>query len=67
MLTSIARKRLDVARRLFEQFDKDKSGYLTESEVPFIIIETYKEMGQTFIPTKDDVDSWVYPLLFRWP
>lgn len=23
------------------------------------MIETYKDMGQTFIPTKDDVDSWM--------
>ena len=24
-----------------------------------IMIETYKEMGQKFIPTKEDVDSWM--------
>ncbi len=29
-LTVIAKKRLDVARRLFKMFDKDQSGYLTE-------------------------------------
>ncbi len=48
----MAQKRLDVVRRLFEKFDKDKSGYLTETEVPFILEETYKEMGQVYKPTK---------------
>jgi len=33
----MAQKRLDVIRRLFERFDKDRSGYLTEDEVPFIL------------------------------
>jgi Ca2+-binding EF-hand superfamily protein len=41
-LTLIARKRLDVARRLFKKFDRDESGYLTEEEIPLIIQETYK-------------------------
>lgn len=29
-LTQVARKRLDVVRRLFKMFDKDNSGFLTE-------------------------------------
>jgi hypothetical protein len=33
-LTLIARKRIDVARRLFKMFDKDENGYLTEGEIP---------------------------------
>ena len=40
-------------------FDKDRSGYLTEDEIPGILIETYKEMGQSFNPTKDDIRSWM--------
>lgn len=56
---------MDVARRLFQQFDRDRSGYLTEDEIPGILIETYKEMGQVFNPTKDDVRSWVLPLLTK--
>lgn len=51
-LTTIARKRLDVARRLFKMFDKDESGFLTEDEIPYIIEETYKEMGQSYKPTR---------------
>jgi len=55
----VAQQRLDVAKRLFQLFDKDRSGYLTEDEIPGILIETYKEIGQNFNPTKDDVRSWV--------
>lgn len=55
----MAQKRLDVVRRLFERFDKDKSGYLTEEEVPYILEETYKEMGQVYKPTKEDVKSYM--------
>jgi Ca2+-binding EF-hand superfamily protein len=40
-------------------FDKDNSGYLTEDEIPFIMEETYKEMGQNYKPTKDDVRSYM--------
>jgi len=44
---------LDFARRLFIQFDKDKSGYLDEIEVGGLLIETYKKMGvPNFAPTK---------------
>jgi Ca2+-binding EF-hand superfamily protein len=48
-----------VARRLFKMFDKDNSGTLTENEIPFIIQETYREMGQTYLPSKEDVRSYL--------
>jgi Ca2+-binding EF-hand superfamily protein len=51
-LSVVARKRIDVARRLFKMFDKDNNGYLTEDEIPFILQETYKEMGQNFQPSR---------------
>jgi len=33
----MAKKRLDVVRRLFKMFDKDNSGYLTDVEVPLMM------------------------------
>jgi Ca2+-binding EF-hand superfamily protein len=36
---------------LFERFDKDKSGYLTEEEIPYMLEATYQEMGQQFKAT----------------
>eukprot|EP00919_Chromeraceae_sp_WS-2016_P058242 GHVR01138395.1.p1 GENE.GHVR01138395.1~~GHVR01138395.1.p1 ORF type:complete len:157 (+),score=16.94 GHVR01138395.1:1317-1787(+) len=58
-LSSMVRKRLDVVRRLFAMFDKDNSGFLTEEEIPFILEETYKEMGQTYQPTHEDIESYM--------
>jgi len=40
-------------------FDKDGNGSLTEEEIPFIMTETYREMGQTYNPTKEDVKSYM--------
>lgn len=58
-LTSMAKRRLDVVKRLFKKFDKDNSGYLTEEEIPFMLEQTYKEVGQTYKPTKEDVKSYM--------
>lgn len=55
----VVRERLEVAKRLFKKFDRDSSGYITEDEVPGILIETYRELGQNFVPTKADIKSWV--------
>ena len=53
-------RRLDLARRLFKQIDADGSGYIGESEVPNLLIETYKQMGvNNYQPTRDDVKSWM--------
>lgn len=40
-------------------FDKDENGFLTEYEIPLIIQETYKEMGQNYQPSKDDVRTYM--------
>lgn len=52
-------RRLDVARRLFRAIDADSSGYITEHEVPNLLVETYKTMGMSYIPSIDDVKSWM--------
>jgi|NOAtaT_6_FD_contig_51_2391215_length_795_multi_2_in_0_out_0_1 Ca2+-binding EF-hand superfamily protein len=51
--------RLDVARRLFKMIDSDGSGFITEEEVPMLLIETYKQMGVEYRPTSEDVSSWM--------
>ena len=60
-------ERLDVARRLFNKFDVDGSGFITEEEVFIIakwkvgplLIDTYKSMGVNYRPTNDDIKSWM--------
>ncbi len=59
-LTSEAKHRLDVARRLFQRFDTDGSGYIEEKEVTNIIKESYKIMGmENFTPSEEDVKIWI--------
>lgn len=49
-----------MVRRLFKMFDRDNSGYLTEEEIPAMLTETYKEMGQVnYKPSQDDVKSYM--------
>lgn len=63
--TPMVEERLNVARRLFKQFDVERKGYLTEKQVPNLLSETYKCLGKTFTATKEDVRSWVPLSLFR--
>lgn len=60
--TPVVLERLAVARRLFQQFDVEKKGYLTEKQVPNLLGETYRTLGRTFNATEEDVKSWVNAL-----
>ncbi|CAD8046223.1 unnamed protein product [Paramecium sonneborni] len=57
--SKIVQDRLKVARRIFTFIDTDKSGFITEAEVPSLLIETYKQMGMTIEPTQEDVELWM--------
>lgn len=57
--TPMVEERLNVARRLFKQFDVERKGFLTEKQVPNLLSETYKCLGKTFTATPEDVKSWV--------
>lgn len=57
--TKNVKERLNVAKRLFEQFDTDHSGYLVEKEIPALLKETYNMMGVAYTPTQEDVRSWM--------
>ena len=50
---------MEVARRLFEKFDRNGDKSLTRNEIEPLIIETYKNMGMTYTPSKEDIDSWM--------
>lgn len=59
-MTSDAKQRLDVARRLFKRFDTDGSNFIEEKEVANIIKESYKTMGiENFTPSEEDVKVWM--------
>ncbi|KAL4500424.1 hypothetical protein ABPG72_003375 [Tetrahymena utriculariae] len=56
-ITDIEGARL-VARRLFEQYDKNGSGEITSSEITGMMQDAYKDMGKGFNPTKADTDTF---------
>jgi hypothetical protein len=37
---------------MFNKFDSDGSGYITEDEVGPLLIETYRRMGLEYTPAK---------------
>lgn len=53
------KQRLEVAKRLFMRFDTDRSGYLSEQEIPNLLVETYKMIGMEYEATKEDIESWM--------
>lgn len=47
------------ARSIFEKYDVDKDGYLDHSEVYPMMQDTYKNLGQHFNPSQDDVNHYI--------
>lgn len=54
-----AQQSLDVARRLFRQFDQDKTGTLELPEVKKLMAESYKSMGMEFNPSDEEAKSFM--------
>lgn len=50
---------LDQARRIFQKYDADHSGFLEETEVPLVLRDTYRAIGMERTFTKDEVDSYI--------
>lgn len=55
----IVENELSSAVRLFNKYDKNKSGYLEEYEIPQILIDTYEAMGVVYTPTEQDVKNYI--------
>jgi len=48
-----------VARRMFEQYDRDRSSSIENYEVTSMMQDTYRIMSRSFTPTQNDVDGYV--------
>ena len=47
------------AKTIFEKYDIDKDGFLDHNEVEPMMRDTYKNLGQHFNPSKDDVQHYI--------
>lgn len=57
--SKLAEARLQVARRIFKMLDTENNGFITEKHVSPLLIETYKNMGMSIEPTREDIDMWM--------
>ena len=53
------RKQFDFIKKLFEKYDADNSGYISASEVPSLLQDTYKIMGINRSFNYSDVESFM--------
>lgn len=47
-----------VAKRIFERYDRDRDGFLSNLEVTPMISDAYLQMNRRIAPSKQDVDSF---------
>ena len=47
-----------VARRIFDQYDRDRNGLLDSIEVAPMMVDAYRAMNKGFNPSKADVDTY---------
>ena len=49
----------ELARGIFETYDKDKSGFIESSEVEQMMIDTYSSINMNFTPSSYDVETYI--------
>jgi hypothetical protein len=47
-----------VAKRIFERYDRDRDGFLSNLEVTPMISDAYAQMNRRIQPTRQDVESF---------
>ena len=47
-----------IAKRLFEFYDKDRSGQVENYEITPMLQDTYRHMNKAFNPSKNDIESY---------
>lgn len=63
VLTRLGPKRIDEelsrARKLFQKYDTDRSGYLERNELSPIIKDSYRLLGKQVNPTQEEIDEYM--------
>ena len=47
-----------VARRLFDTYDRDRDGSISNVEVVPMIVDSYRAFNRNFTPSKGDIDAY---------
>jgi len=50
---------LEIAKRLFWQYDRDHNGQISSEEVALLLTETYRQIGVEFKPEQEDIEAWL--------
>lgn len=48
-----------VAKKLFETYDRDRNGQIDNVETVPMIVDAYKSFNRSFQPTRGDIDSYM--------
>ena len=48
-----------IARRIFDTYDRDRSGVIEPYEIGPMMADAYKTINKAFSPSKADVDSYI--------
>lgn len=62
----LVKSELDKSREVFDRFDKDKSGFLEENEIPEVLNETFKALGVKKEVTAEDVKRYMRTFDKNW-
>ena len=48
-----------LARRIFDAYDRDKSGAIESYEIGQMMTDTYKSINKSFVPSQYDIDTYI--------
>lgn len=49
----------NLAKRLFEYYNKDQSGDIEDYEISAMISDVYRAIGKDYTPTNDDIQQYI--------
>lgn len=55
----VSSEMISILNRIFERYDCNNSQFIERSEVPQLMIDTYRAIGYNFSPNDDDIDSYM--------
>lgn len=49
----------NLAKRLFEYYNKDQSGHIEDYEISAMISDVYRAIGKEYNPTSEDINQYI--------